>query len=164
MSNGGSILDSIRGLFSSSSGDGGSREARGREGDPVRERMERVEQIHSGVEMASSALADDLKQLRRESREAASAVLETARSRVPDEGDGRDGSAGSREILEDLSRCVDALEELHYRLLQVEVHPEVESDEEREQAADRARDAVQRAREVADSLTGATAARDDSTR
>lgn len=159
MSNGGSILDSIRGLFSSSSGGGGSREARGREGgDPVRERMERVEQIHSGVEMASSALADDLKQLRRESREAASAVLERARSSVPDGDDVGDGSAGSREILEDLSRCVDALEDLHYRLLQVEVHPEVESDEEREQAAERARDAVQRAREVADSLTGATAA------
>lgn len=158
MSNGGSILDSIRGLFSSSSGGGGSREARGRERDPVRERLERVEQIHSGVEMASSALADDLKQLRRESREAASAVLERARSSVPDGDDGSDGSAGSREILEDLSRCVDALEDLHYRLLQVEVHPEVESDEKREQAAERARDAVQRAREVADSLTGATAA------
>lgn len=158
MSNGGSILDSIRGLFSSSSGGGGSRDARGREVDPVRERMERVEQIHSGVEMASSALADDLKKLRRESRETASAVLERARSRVPDEDDGSDGSAGSREILEDLSRCVDALEDLHYRLLRVEVRPEVQSDEEREQAADRARDAVQRAREVADSLTEAPAA------
>ena len=153
MSNGGSILDSIQGLFSSSSGGGGSRERRGRESDPVRERMERVEQIHSGVEMASSALADEMKQLRRESREAGSAVLEAARRRVPEDS----GRAGEGTV-EDLSRCVDALEELHYRLLRVEVHPEVQSDEDRERAADRARDAVRQAREVAESLTETTPA------
>lgn len=159
MSNGGSILDSIQGLFSSSSGGGGSREGRGRESDPLRQRLERVEQIHSGVEMASNALGDEMRGLRRESKEAADAVLSSARARVPEERaeDTREGTA-NREILEDLSRCVDALEELHYRLIQVEVHPEVQSDEEREQAADHAREALGRAREVADGLTEAPAA------
>lgn len=159
MSNGGSILDSIQGLFSSSGG-GGSREGRGGEGDPLRQRLERVEQIHSGVEMASNALADEMKELRRESKEVADAVLSSARARVPEER-GEDGTregTANREILEDLSRCVDALEDLHYRLLQVEVHPEVQSDEERQQAADRAREAVGHAREVADALTEAAAA------
>lgn len=158
MSNGGSILDSIRGLFSSTSGGGGSRDAGGRKTDPVRERMERVDQIHSGVEMASNALPDELKMLRRESREAASAALEAARSRVPEEGEETEGSAAGRDDVEPLSRCVEALEDLHYRLLQIEVHPDVQSDEEREQAAESAREAVRRVRQAADSLTGATAA------
>ncbi len=147
MSNGGSILDSIQGLFSSSSG-GGSREARASESSPVLERVERVEQIRSGVEMAASALDDEMKQLRRESREAASAALEAARSREPD-----DGEAAGAGAVEELSPCIDALEELHYRLIRVEVHPDIQSDEERQQAADRARDAVQRVRDVADSLS-----------
>lgn len=154
MSNGGSIVDSIQGLFSSSGG--GSRDAREGERDPVRDRMERVEQIASGVRMAADALTDETKELKRESKETAGSVLEAARGRVPD-GDGGSGSAG-REAVEELSRCVDALEELHYRLLQIEVHPEVQSEEERERAAERAREALRRAREAADSLAGATAA------
>lgn len=152
MSNGGSIMDSIQGLFSSSSG-GGSREARTSESAPVLERVERVEQIRSGVEMAASALDDEMKDLRRESREAASAALEAARSREPEDGD-----AAGAEAVEDLSRCVDAMEELHYRLIRIEVHPDIQSDEERQQAADRARDAVQRVRDVADSLSETAAA------
>lgn len=156
MSNGGSILDSIRGLFSSSGG--ANRQAGRRDRDPVRDRMDRVEQIASGVGMAADALPDEMKELQRESKEAAGAVVESARSRVPEGDDGSAAGAAGREVVEDLSRCVDALEELHYRLLQIEVHPEVESDDERRQAADRAREALQRAREVADSLGQRTAA------
>lgn len=151
-------MDSIRGLFTDS---GGVREPGDGEGDPVRERLGRAEQIASGVRMAAAALEEDLSELRRGAEEAAEAVLEAARSRAPgpEERDAeRGGGAPGREAAEALSRSVDALEDLHYRLLRIEVHPEVRSEEERERTADRAREAVERAREVADSLAERTAA------
>lgn len=159
MSNGGNMLDSIRGLFSS--GGGGRDRRRRRQRDPVRERLERVEQIVSGVEMAADALDEQLKGLRREAKEAAAGVLEAARSLARagerDGGEGTGPGEGS-DVAGELSRCVDALEELHYRLLRIEVHPEVQSEEEREQAAGRARESVQRVREVADSVSGSRVA------
>lgn len=133
----------------------------GRDRDPVEERVERIDQIASGVEMAADALEEGMKGLRRESKEVAAALRDRAASRVPGgEGDGAGeaGPAPGGDVAGDLSRCVDALEELHYRLLQIEVHPEVQSEEERERAADRAREAVEGAREVAESLAATKAA------
>jgi len=155
------MLDSIRGLFSS--GGGGRDRRRRRQRDPVEERLERVEQIVSGVEMAADALDEQMKGLRREARETAADVLEAARGLVPaGEGDGGQGTGtgrgGGSDVAGELSRCVDALEEIHYRLLRVRVHPEVQSEEEREGAAERARESVQRAREVADSVSESRAA------
>lgn len=165
MSSGGSILDSLRSFFSSS---GGGREAEEPEQDPVEARMERVEQIASGVRMAAAALPDERRELSREAEEAADAVLEAARSRAA-EGraeaarEGGDAPAGGastdgRRRLERLARCTEVLEELHYRLLRCEVHPEVRTDEERDRAADRARESVERAADLAGSLTDTAAA------
>lgn len=157
MSNGGSLLDSIQGLFSSS--DGGRGAGRKGEADPLSARLERVEQIAAGVEMAAAALEDDMSELRRRAEEAAGAVLEAARERTPeDRGGSGEGGEAPRESVEALSRSVDALEELHYRLLRVEVHPGVRSEEERERAAERAREAVADSREAADALAERTAA------
>lgn len=156
MSNGGSLLDSIRGLFSDS---GGGRDSGEREADPLSARLERVEQVAAGVEMAAAALEDDMGELRRGAEEAADAALEAARSRSPVDRDGSgEGGPAEREAAEALSRAVDALEDLHYRLLRVEVHPEAQSAEERERAAGRAREAVENAREAADGLAERTAA------
>lgn len=149
-------MDSIRGLFSDS---GGGRDAGEGEADPLSGRLERVEQVAAGAEMAAAALEDDMSELRRGAEEAADAVLEAARSRAPEDRDGSgEGGAAARETIEALSRSVEALEELHFRLLQVEVHPEVQPEEERERAAERAREAVAHAREVADALAERTAA------
>lgn len=157
-------MDGIRGLFSSG---GGGREAEAPSSDPVDERMERVEQIASGVEMAAAALSEEMRGLRREATGAADAVVEAARARAS-EGRGRDDASGDggppdagapdRQALEALSRCVDVLEELHYRLLRIEVHPDLSTGEERERGAGAARDAVEEARELADSLAGSAAA------
>lgn len=156
MSSGGSILDSIQGLFSSG---GGAREARADDRDPARDRLERIEQIVSGVQMAADALPDSLSELSRESTEAAATVLEAARNRVPGDEDESETTGRAREdAVEAVSRGVDVLEELHYRLLRIEVHPEVQTEEEREDAAERARESVRRAREVADALAESTPA------
>lgn len=159
MSNGGSMIDSIRELFSSS---GRAGETEGTEGDPVEGRMARVEQIASGVEMAASALPEERKQLRREAEAAAEAALEAARSRLPEGGGGGDAAppaAGEGAgTVEALTRLSGALEELHYRLLQCEVHPDVQDDEEIEAAADRAREAAEGARRLAGELGEPTAA------
>ncbi|MFB6368201.1 MAG: hypothetical protein ABEJ00_01095 [Gemmatimonadota bacterium] len=151
MSNGGSLLDSITGLFSSG---GGGTESRGSTQDPVEARLERVEQVAEGVRMASAALEDDVKELRREAEEAAEQALEAARERAPEDGDAGPGEDGpSREAIGALDRCIEALEELHYRVVRVEAHPGVDSDEERERAAEQAMESVGRLREVADSMT-----------
>lgn len=156
MSNGGSLMDSIKGLFSS--GRGGGTESRTPRKDPVEARMDRVEQVAEGVRMAAAALEDDVKELRREAEVAADAVLEAARERAAEVGGGGTREAAGperedREIIETLGRCIDVLEELHYRVLRVEVHPDVQSEEERGQAAERASEAADRAREAAGSLT-----------
>lgn len=159
MSNGGSLIDRIRRTFSSG---GGSRDGGATGRDPVEERLERVEQIASGVEMAAAALSDEMKQLRRDAVGAAEAVHEAARARAPRRPDRDEPAAGASspepEALDALSRCVDALEDLHYRLLRIEVHPELSVEEERERAAEAAREAVEEARAVADSLSEAAAA------
>lgn len=165
MSNGGSLIDSIRNLFSTS---GPERRAGGEERDPVEARMERVEQVASGVEMAAAALPGDRKQLRREAEGAAEAVLEAARARRSEGGEGSPGagggegdegpSPGRRQRVQELGRLVEALEELHYRVLRCEVHPEIRAEDELEAAADRAREAADRAREVADEVRQTAAA------
>lgn len=165
MSNGGSLIDSIRNLFSSS---GPERAARGPERDPVEARMERVEQVASGMEMAAAALPEERKQLRREAEGAADAVLEAARARLPEGGGGSTGpggdegdegtSPGRRQRIQELGRLAEALEELHYRVLRCEVHPEVRAEDEIEAAAERVREAAGRAREVADEVHQTAAA------
>lgn len=162
MSNGGNLLDGLQGLFSS--GDGG-RDVEGRDRDPGRERLERVEQLATGVDKAAAALDDEMGELRRESREAAEAVLDRARALAPgtggeDDGSGDDGAErpGAGEAARELDRCVDALEDLHYRLVRIEVHPELQGDEEgRERAREEARESVEAARELARTLPGGPA-------
>lgn len=160
MSNGGSMIDSIRKLFSSSARAG---ETEGSERNPVEGRMARVEQIASGVEMAAAALPEERKQLRREAQEVAEAALEAARSRLPEGAGGDDAGPpaageGEGEAVEELARLSGALEELHYRILRCEVHPDVQADEQIEAAADRAREAAEGARRLADELGEVTAA------
>lgn len=150
------MMDAIRGLFTS--GDGGGREAERPEEDPVEARVERVDQVASGVRMAAASLSDDRKGLRRQAEEAADAALDAARrgkdsvaDAGPDgEGDGAD--PGTRRTIQELSGCIDALEELHYRLLRIEVHPEARAEDDREAAAGRARESVERVRETVESL------------
>lgn len=162
MSNGGNLLDGLKGLFSSG---GGGRDVEGRDRDPDRERLERVEQLAAGVDKAAAALDDEMGELRRESREATEAVLERARALAPRRGGENDGSdddgaerSGAGESARELDRCVDALEDLHYRLVRIEVHPELQGDEEgRGRAREEARESVETARELARSLSGATA-------
>lgn len=157
MSNGGSVMDSIRGLFSSG---GGGQTSRSPDRDPVEARMGRIEQIASGVRMAAAALEDDLKGLRREAEEVAGSALEAARERVGSErSEGSAATGADRSGTADaLSRVADALEELHYRVVRIEVHRDVESDEDRERAAEEARDSLERVRDAVEGLTEAAGA------
>lgn len=153
------MLDWIRDLFS---GQGPRREPGATERDSLEARVERVEQIASGVEMAAAALEEDRKRLRRQAEDAAEAAVDAARSGRPRSSAEAEagGPPDRRRAAEALARLTEGLEELHYDLLRCEIHPEVRAEEEREAAADRAREAVERVRDLAGELgepTGASA-------